>query len=200
MRQGPVYNRLTLCLSRIFTGRGAWFRPMHLGRKLLAAALALSAPLMVGGVDRGANLEQRLLAAHNRERIATGVPALAWDAALAADAAVWARALARSGQFKHSDADPSDPEVQGENLWAGTPGAWSPEEMVGYWVAEKRDYKPGIFPAVSRSGDLDKVGHYTQLIWRTTRKVGCAIDRSQREDILVCRYSEGGNVMGERVI
>ena len=155
---------------------------------------------MVGGVDRTSNLDQRLLASHNRERVRVGVPPLAWDRALAADAAVWARELARTGKFQHSPADSSDPNVQGENLWAGTPGAWSPEEMVGYWVGERRDYRPGIFPAVSKSGDLDKVGHYTQLIWRRTRKVGCAIDRSQHEDLLVCRYSEGGNVMGETVI
>lgn len=170
------------------------------GRNLLAIALTLSAPLMTGATHRHANLDQRLLAAHNRERLATGVPSLEWDHRLAADAAVWAHELARTGAFKHSPADPADPDVQGENIWAGTPGAWSPEEMVGYWVAEKRDYKPGIFPAVSRSGDLDKVGHYTQLVWRATRKVGCALDRSAREDILVCRYTEGGNVMGERAI
>ena len=169
---------------------------MILGRILLI----LSVPLMAGAVDRTHNLDQRLLAAHNRERVRIGVPALEWDRELAAHAAVWARTLARTGSFRHSPADPTDPDVQGENLWAGTPGAWAPEEMVGYWVAEKRDYKPGIFPAVSKSGDLDKVGHYTQVIWRNTRKVGCALDRSRKEEVLVCRYSEGGNVIGERPI
>jgi hypothetical protein len=173
---------------------------MDKGRSLFALALTLSAPLMTGAVDRGGQLPQRLLAAHNRERLATGVPALAWDEALAADAQVWAAHLARTGRFEHSPADSADPNVQGENLWAGTPGAWSPEEMVGYWIAEKRDYKPGIFPAVSKSGDLDQVGHYTQVVWRTTARVGCAMARSAREDILVCRYSEGGNVIGEQVI
>ena len=167
---------------------------------MLAIALTLGTPLLAGGTDRHANLEARLLAAHNRERAATGVPALEWDPALAADAARYARVLAETGAFEHSPADPSDPDVQGENLWAGTPGAWAPEEMVGYWIAETRDYKAGVFPAVSRSGDLDRVGHYTQLIWRATRRVGCALDRSQKEELLVCRYAQGGNVIGERVI
>jgi hypothetical protein len=171
-----------------------------MGRSLAAVALALSAPLMTGGIDRTLNVEQRLLAAHNRERLALGVPPLAWDGRLAEGAAAWARELARTGRFEHSPADPSDPQVPGENLWAGTPGAWSPEEMVGYWVAEKRDYKPGVFPAVSKSGDLDQVGHYTQLIWRRTSAVGCAVDHSAREDILVCRYRMAGNVIGERPI
>ncbi|HYZ47364.1 MAG TPA: CAP domain-containing protein [Sphingomonas sp.] len=173
---------------------------MHLGRILLAAAIAASAPLTTGAIDRTANFDQRLLAAHNRERAQLGVPALAWDDELARGAKAWADALAATGQFEHSAADPSDPETPGENLWAGSRGAWAPEEMVGYWIAEKRDYVPGSIPAVSRSGDFEKVGHYTQVIWRNTRKVGCALAHGAKEDILVCRYSQGGNVIGERAI
>lgn len=172
---------------------------MKLGRIALTAALAASAPLIGASVDRGASFDARILAAHNRERAAVGVPALAWDAQLAADAKSWADALAETGAFAHSPADPTDPEVQGENLWAGTRGAWAPEEMVGLWISEKRDFRQGVFPAVSKSGDLEKVGHYTQLIWRNTKKVGCAVARGAREDVLVCRYSEGGNVIGEIV-
>ncbi len=166
---------------------------MNLGRILSTALLGLSAPLMIGSIDRTANLDERLLAEHNRERARIGVPALAWDEELAADAAAWARTLASTGSFRHSAS-----RLQGENLWGGTPGAWAPEDMVGYWVAEKRDYKPGVFPAVSKSSDLANVGHYTQLIWRNTRRVGCALALGAREDVLVCRYAEGGNVIGER--
>ena len=172
---------------------------MQLGRIALTAALAATAPLLGASIDRTGAVEDRLLAAHNRERAEIGVPALEWDPQLAADAANWAQALAETDSFAHSRADPTDPDVQGENLWAGTRGAWAPEEMVGLWIAEKSDYRPGIFPAVSRSGSLEKVGHYTQLIWRNTRKVGCALATGTREDILVCRYSTGGNVIGERV-
>jgi hypothetical protein len=170
------------------------------GRVLLSIALALSAPLIANATSRTANLQARLLAAHNRERAAIGIPPLEWDGQLAANAKVWADALAETGTFEHSPADASDPDVEGENLWAGTRGAWSPEEMIGLWIAEKRDYRPGIFPAVSRSGELEKVGHYTQVIWRNTRRVGCALAQGRKEDVLVCRYAEGGNVIGERPI
>jgi hypothetical protein len=170
------------------------------GRVLLSIALALSAPLIANATSRTANLQARLLAAHNRERAAIGIPPLEWDRQLAANAKVWADALAETGTFEHSPADASDPDVEGENLWAGTRGAWSPEEMIGLWIAEKRDYRPGIFPAVSRSGELEKVGHYTQVIWRNTRRVGCALAQGRKEDVLVCRYAEGGNVIGERPI
>jgi hypothetical protein len=70
--------------------------------------------------------------------------------------------------------------------------------MVGLWVAEKKDYRPGVFPNNSRSGDVENVGHYTQLIWRGSGQVGCATAVGRSEEFLVCRYSQAGNVYGER--
>jgi hypothetical protein len=153
--------------------------------------------MLIGGTATRADFNQRLLQAHNAERTAAGVPALAWNAALAADAKVWADRLAATGRFEHSPDEPGKP-LEGENLWAGTPRAFSPEAMVHLWVAEKSDYHPGVFPNISRSGDLERVGHYTQMIWRSSRQVGCASAVGAREEFLVCRYSQAGNVYGER--
>jgi len=41
------------------------------------------------------------------------------------------------------------------------------------------------------------VGHYTQMIWRNTTEVGCAVAERDDRQILVCRYSPPGNVRGE---
>jgi hypothetical protein len=166
-------------------------------RSLLPIALLLCSPLLIGGTATRADFNQRLLAAHNAERAAIGVPPLQWNPQLAADARVWADELAATGRFEHSPDEPSQ-EPQGENLWAGTPRAFSPEAMVHLWVSEKRDYRPGIFPNISRSGDIEQVGHYTQLIWRASRQVGCATAVGRDEEFLVCRYSSAGNVYGER--
>lgn len=163
-----------------------------------AAAIALLSPLVLGSVGQRTDLDQRLLAAHNRERAALGVPALAWSDGLAHDAAGWAEQLARAGAFEHSPDDPADPDPQGENLWAGTRGSYGPEAMVGGWIEEKTNFKPGVFPDVSRTGNWDDVGHYTQVAWRATGEVGCAVARGAAEDVLVCRYAAGGNVEGER--
>jgi hypothetical protein len=162
-----------------------------------AALLALTAPALQGNVGRLTSLDARLLAAHNRERTAAGLPPLQWDESLAADAQPWAEHLARLDGLEHADdADPDDPE--GENLWLGTRGHYSHEDMVGLWIAEKRDFRPGIFPDNSRTDDLEDVGHYTQLMWRSTGRVGCALADGARDEILVCRYREAGNVEGER--
>ncbi|HEU0097492.1 MAG TPA: CAP domain-containing protein [Allosphingosinicella sp.] len=167
------------------------------GRIAAAAALALAAPLLVGGTGRLTSLDERLLAAHNRERSAAGIPALAWDPVLAAEAARWGGELAASGEFEHDpDTDGEDP--QGENLWAGTPGAYAPEEMVEGWVEEKKYFRPGRFPDNSVTGDFADVGHYTQLMWRESDRVGCALASGSKEEVLVCRYRTAGNVVGER--
>jgi uncharacterized protein YkwD len=166
-------------------------------RSTLSLALLLCSPLLIGGTLQRADFNARLLAAHNAERARIGVPALQWDPALAADARIWADELATSGRFEHSADEPGRP-LQGENLWAGTPRAYSPEAMIGLWTAEKADYRPGAFPNNSRSGDVDRVGHYTQLIWSNSRRVGCATAVGTDEEFLVCRYSAAVNVTGQR--
>ena len=80
-----------------------------------AAALALAAPLLIGGTGRLTSLDSRLLAAHNRERDSAGIAPLAWDSELAADAAAWGEALAAAGAFEHARTD-GDDDPQGENL------------------------------------------------------------------------------------
>jgi hypothetical protein len=72
--------------------------------------------------------------------------------------------------------------------------------MAGSWAAEKSLFRPGLFPgAVSRSGHWSDVGHYTQMIWKGTTRVGCAVHKSRKSDFLICRYSPPGNVVGQRV-
>jgi hypothetical protein len=69
--------------------------------------------------------------------------------------------------------------------------------MVGLWISEKRNFKKGVFPANSVTGKVADVGHYTQLVWRASGAVGCAITEGAAEDVLVCRYSAAGNVLGQ---
>jgi hypothetical protein len=142
-------------------------------------------------------LDARLVAAHNRERAAIGVPALSWDPSLAAAAAAYGPTLERRGDLVHSE--PATRPGQGENLWMGTRGAYSLEEMVGNWAEEKRLFRPGVFPNVSTSGHWSDVGHYTQMIWPATTRLGCALRQTSRFDFLVCRYAPAGNVVGQRV-
>jgi hypothetical protein len=139
----------------------------------------------------------RMLAAHNAERARWGVAPLTWSPALAAAAEGYAASMARTGRWGHSS-DGSRPG-QGENLWMGTRGAFPTEEMVGAWLAERRMFRPAVFPAVSNTGNWGDVGHYTQIISRRSTHVGCAIRSNQNDDYLVCRYWPSGNVMGMKI-
>ena len=156
----------------------------------------LLAPLLLAPLLMGASpgIEERLLARHNQERATRALPPLAWDPALVRTARGWADRLAAAGAFHHA---PESKVAEGENLWAGTRGRFAPEAMVDAWAREKRYFKSGTFPDNSTTGRVADVGHYTQLMWRATHKVGCAIATGAREDVLVCRYSEAGNYLGE---
>ena len=125
-----------------------------------------------------------------------GIEPLYWNPSLAASARQWAEHLAETQRFEHAPERPTDPE--GENLWAGTRGYYAVEAMVDGWVREKRYFHPGRFPFNSTTGRVADVGHYTQLVWRRTRQVGCAIATGTVEDVMVCRYAEAGNYLGER--
>ena len=169
--------------------RGAW--------KILGSfALLAATPALTGATSLNGNFESRVLSAHNRERNTIGVEELQWNPALAASARQWADHLARTGQFEHAPEAEDEPE--GENLWAGTRGYYSVEAMVDGWVREKRYFRQGTFPNNSTTGRVEDVGHYTQLVWRETLQVGCAMARGAKEDVLVCRYSQAGNYLGER--
>jgi hypothetical protein len=86
---------------------------------------------------------------------------------------------------------------QRENLWMGPRGVYSPEQMVGAWINERALFYPGVFPNVSRTGNWSDVAHYTQMIWKGTTRVGCAIQPAGQTEYLICRYSPPGNIDGK---
>jgi hypothetical protein len=170
---------------------------MRLWIGLAAGAAAVSATPALAQSSFAAQFPARILAAHNAERARAGVPPLVWDNELGTAAAVYAQQMAMTGVFAHSDR--SKRRGTGENLWMGTHGAFSIETMVGGWSSEKRFFVPGIFPNNSRSGNWEDVGHYTQMIWPTTTRIGCALASTPRIDYLVCRYATAGNMDGRPV-
>ena len=155
-----------------------------------AAAYVATSP----GLD---NVNARILMAHNAARAEVGAPPLQWDPGLAIAAASYGPSLSRIGHLVHSPR--SGRESQRENLWMGQDGRFRPEDMVASWTNEKRLFFPGAFPNVSRSGNWADVAHYTQMIWKTTTHVGCAIYRDGTWDYLICRYSPPGNRDGRQV-
>ena len=133
------------------------------------------------------SLADNILAAHNAVRRAVGVPSLTWSVELAAFAQQWANELVARGKFSHRRNSP-----YGENLSEITGARTTPGEVVEQWVSESKNYRYG-------SNTCRGVcGHYTQIVWRDTRRVGCAVAATARSEVWVCNYDPPGNWVGKR--
>jgi pathogenesis-related protein 1 len=166
---------------------------------LFLFALALSACAKADGVDSAA-----IVAAHNKWRAQVGVGELSYSPELEASARAWADNLK---QANHCQMRHSQPEGQyGENLYWASARVWtdgrrelvkvSPEKVVDSWGGEKRDYNY----AKNRCKPEKMCGHYTQMVWKTSTKVGCAmaVCEDSQEQVWVCQYQPAGNRVGSK--
>ena len=131
---------------------------------------------------------QEILDAHNEYRSDVGIAGISWSEEVATSAQAWADELAKDCDFKHSGGD------FGENIWAGTEGAYSPTNVVDSWGGEIVDYD---YESNTCAADKD-CGHYTQIVWKNTTKVGCGVATCGGLDIWVCQYDPPGNFIGEK--
>ena len=135
----------------------------------------------------GGSVADQWIAAHNKARAKHCAPPLTWSKKLADVAQKWANTLKAKGcVFGHS----GDTKY-GENLAAGTAGALDPTSTVAMWYDEIKLYK---FP---NGGFSMKTGHFTQLVWKSTKQVGCGHVSCKGNDIYVCNYDPPGNWEGQ---
>lgn len=133
--------------------------------------------------------EETLLTLHNNFRAQYGASALTWDSTLA----TYATSYASKCVFKHSGGP------YGENLAAGGGGNYDITAAFNSWANEAADYNWGS-PGFSES-----TGHFTQVVWKATTKVGCGYVTCGADTVisgwnsdanyLVCEYSPAGNVV-----
>lgn len=128
--------------------------------------------------------------AHNKWRAEVGVPPVRWDAQLAREAQEWADKLLCLDVLKHSSHEERD--GKGENLyWSSNPNV-TPTAVVDAWGNEKYDYD------YDSNSCTSVCGHYTQVVWRETKKIGAAVAKDGDDVYWVCRYDPPGNVIGRR--
>ena len=129
---------------------------------------------------------KEMLTAHNDIRAAMKLPPLQWSSALAAYSQKRADSLIAKNRAEHN---PNSP--YGENILVTGLGS-TPSTVVTDWASESQDY---TYRSNACKGDC---GHYTQLVWRSTREVGCAMAHNGQREIWVCSYDPPGNFRGER--
>ena len=168
-RASPAGKLLRLGLI-VFVARTAGAESQTAGR---------SQPRPVGAIER------EMLAVHNAVRAEVKLPPLQWSSALASFSQKWADTLVAKNRTAHN---PNSP--YGENIFVSGIGS-TPSMVVIQWSSESRDYS---YRTNSCAGDC---GHYTQIVWRHTRKVGCAVARGARREVWVCSYDPPGNYRNE---
>lgn len=154
-----------------------------------------------GGGGEPANLAG-ILAAHNAVRAMVqttpALPALTWNADLAATAAAWVAMCkdveAPTGLVDHNGGrSTGHPYYVGENIYASS-GTATGADAVQSWASEKANYN---YANDTCNGTC---GHYTQLVWRDTLEVGCALGTCAGltyPSTIVCDYGPGGNSGGK---
>lgn len=130
-----------------------------------------------------------ILAAHNAARKKVGTPALVWSDAMAKRAQEWADTLLKNGKFEHRP----NPQY-GENLFEIRGATSTPAQVVADWVGEQKDYDAAANKC--KSGAV--CGHFTQVVSKSSKQVGCARAGDARREIWVCNYDPPGNWVGER--
>ena len=133
------------------------------------------------------DLASEMLGAHNAVRARVGSPPLVWSTQLAEYAHRWASHPIATHQFMHSSE-----RRYGENIYAISGGFASTMQVVASWADEARGY------SLRTNGCASVCGHYTQIIWGTTRGVGCAVATGIGRQVWVCEYDPPGNIVGQR--
>lgn len=137
---------------------------------------------------------KQLLESHNRYRDLHQAAPLTYDKDLAKAAQKWAEAIAKKDKLEH------DPKCQADRIGENVAMKYSSErtdfpgsEFTDYWYSEIADYDFNVENQIN-------CGHFTQVVWKASEKVGFgrAVSSSGRVYV-VGRYNPGGNYMEQFV-
>uniref|UniRef100_A0A8C3GK71 SCP domain-containing protein n=1 Tax=Cairina moschata TaxID=8855 RepID=A0A8C3GK71_CAIMO len=120
-----------------------------------------------------------------------------WDPDLAKTAKAWAKRC----QFKHNTylTEPGQTHPRftsvGENIWTGSLSIFSVQGAITSWYNEVKDY------SYTANSCRRVCGHYTQIVWARSYKVGCAVHfcptvqyfSGTNAAHFICNYGPAGN-------
>uniref|UniRef100_A0A671VPC7 Cysteine rich secretory protein 2 n=1 Tax=Sparus aurata TaxID=8175 RepID=A0A671VPC7_SPAAU len=112
---------------------------------------------------------------------------MSWSKDLAANAQKWADKCTQG----HSSEDIRKRKNFGENLYMSSgPSDW--DSVIQSWYDEVNFWKYGVGATKKK----EAVGHYTQVVWATSKKIGCGMatcPNAKYKYYFVCQYSPAGN-------
>jgi len=162
-----------------------------------------------GGVTNplAQDLIDAFVVAHNEARSgplapppSPALPPVSWDGVLADAVYNYAlRCQGSNGLLSHNANRSADYQALGgsgyvgENIY-GTSGNATPAGAMALWMSEASSYD-------YNSGSFGDAGHYTQIVWRASVRIGCAIvdcPALTYHNTVICDYAPGGNIVGEK--
>lgn len=131
----------------------------------------------------GSSFADEMLSEHNNKRSKHGAQSLTWDGELEKYAQDYADQYSCSGSLSHSGGP------YGENLAVGYDSA---TKALDAWYDEIDEYD------FSNPGFGESTGHFTQVVWKDSSKLGCAYKDcgGSTGRYIICSYQNPGNVIG----
>lgn len=123
--------------------------------------------------------KKEILDAHNSRRSKHSASALTWSEELETYAQNMADKYSCGSSLQHSGGK------YGENLAVGYDGA---EGTVKAWYDEGEGYD---------YSSASTFNHFTQVIWKGSKELGCAKKDCNGSPYVVCEYSPAGNIVGQ---
>ncbi|XP_026484738.1 peptidase inhibitor 16-like isoform X1 [Vanessa tameamea] len=137
------------------------------------------------------DFENEALEIHNEYRREHGVPPLVLNKDICKISQKWAEELAKNDKMAYSVN-----QTYGESVYCG----WSPDsntkikakDCVDRWYNEINDFSFGKEP------DVLNCGHFTQIVWRSTKELGIGNAKSKSGKLyVVANYYPPGNYAGQ---
>ncbi|KAM4676038.1 glioma pathogenesis-related protein 1-like [Discoglossus pictus] len=141
--------------------------------------------------------------AHNSIRsnvnpTATAMLHMSWDATLANTAAAWNIKCVKADNPHNPQTTITHPDFKefGENIFQGTGGIddHPVTQAVHEWAIEVKDYNFENNSCIPKK----PCGHYTQVVWASSYKVGCARAFCDGWLRIICCYGPPGNYRGRK--
>ncbi|XP_053668153.1 uncharacterized protein LOC128718555 [Anopheles marshallii] len=130
-----------------------------------------------------------VLERHNQLRPKHSASPLQLDAGMCQYAQQWANYIASRNVMQHRSNN-----KYGENIYAAFGKSnVTGTEAVDAWYNEIKDYTFGA----ANPSNFSQVGHFTQVVWKKSRKIGVGIAAQGKNIYVVCNYDPPGNYGGQ---
>ncbi|CAG7718729.1 unnamed protein product [Allacma fusca] len=128
---------------------------------------------------------QEALEEHNKLRAKHGIGPVSVDEDLNNVAQAWANRLLQKGKMEHST------NGFGENVFWASGGSINGAKPCQAWYSEIKDFD------FNRIDHTPGTGHFTQLLWKSSTKIGIALASGKAGHFVVANYNPPGNFLGQ---